>query len=118
MGWDGTQDRFVLYGGRSSPTLWLDETWTLEFDFARPGTALYTFDRLNWREERTWFSEEVLPGDAAVAYRFRSGNNGSSWGPWEGLGFDPGNARFVQVEVELTPSSQRRVPYVRRMGWR
>ena len=117
LAYDEGRDRFVLFGGRESYERWNDETLALELDDQRPGTALYTFDRLqDWARSR-WFADVVTPGSAAIVFRFRVSDSGSDWSAWSST---PSFARerFVQVEATLSPGAPGEVPVIQRMGLR
>lgn len=118
MAYDEGADRFVLYGGRHSPVLWLDETWTLELDWTRPGTALYTFDRVQARHREAWFADVTTPGDSDVRFLFRSSGSGAEWSTWSPSTAPSAGRRYLQVAAFLVPGSHGEVPSIRSMGLR
>jgi hypothetical protein len=118
MGYDERADRFLLFGGRHSPDRWLDETWALEWGRGRPGTALYTFDRLENRGRKAWFADVVTPGRASVRFLFRASESGAKWTPWGANVAKFGTERFVQALAFLTPGSPGEIPAIRRLGLR
>ncbi|MSR63422.1 MAG: hypothetical protein EXS08_13345 [Planctomycetes bacterium] len=117
LAYDELGARFLLYGGRETPVLWNDQTLALELDDQRPGTALYTFDRLqDWARSR-WQADVVAPGGSSVAFRFRISDWASEWSAWSATP-SFGRARFVQVEATLSPGPLGEVPAIQRMGLR
>ncbi|MEW6072759.1 MAG: kelch repeat-containing protein [Planctomycetota bacterium] len=119
MDYDPDLDRFFLTCGRSSPTRFLNDTWSLHLDETAIGTALFTFDRASFGDRGMWFSDCRAPGGGAVVFRFRGGPDGVAWGEWateprEALDAD---SRFVQVEVELRPGRGGEPSQVLRMGF-
>jgi len=115
--YDEPRKRFVLYGGRASYDRWYDQTLALELDGQRPGTALYTFDRLQDRARSRWQADALTPGGSAVAFRFRTSESADSWSSWS-TSPSFGHARFVQVEATLSPGPLGEVPVIQRMGLR
>jgi hypothetical protein len=118
FGHDDVADRFVLFSGRSTPDRWLSRTWTLDFDEARSGTALYTFDRLGQSGRDGWFADVTTPGDSRVELVVRTSDSGTAWSEWLPASASLPRTRFVQVTAILSPGSSGEVPSILRMGWR
>jgi hypothetical protein len=118
MGYDSARDRFLLFGGRQAVDRWLDETWSLEFSRGRPGTALYTFDRVDARGTANWFADVETPGNSSVQFLFRTSETGSLWSGWGADASRFPDRRFLQVVAFLSSGAGGVVPRVTRMGLR
>lgn len=116
MAYDEIADHCVLFGGRSTPQLWLDETRTLELRPEEPGQALYTFDRALDPGRERWFADVTQPADSHVTFLFRAGNSGAEWSSWGRSLADHVGQRFVQVAAILTPGTHGEAPSIQRMG--
>lgn len=117
MAYDEGADRFVLYGGRSTPERWLDDTLALELNPTLAGRALYTLDRAQ-TGRNTWFAERTEPGNSKVRFFFRAGSDNARWTSWSGNTVGLERERYLQVAVMLYPGSAGEVPSVQRMGLR
>lgn len=118
MAYDEVADRFVLYGGRSSPERWLDETLALELDPRRNARALYTFDRQGPAGPNTWFAESTTPGNSRVSFLFRGSDTNASWTPWRVTTAGLASHRYLQVIAFLQPDAALEAPSIERMGLR
>lgn len=118
MAYDADAAEFVLFGGRSAGSLWLDETQVLTMEPERAGTARYTIDRLQARHARSWFADASTPGDSTVTFQFRTSRGGASWSAWSSTLALGATERYLQVLATLTPGSAGEVPSVARMGLR
>jgi concanavalin A-like lectin/glucanase superfamily protein/galactose oxidase-like protein len=118
MGYDAGTDEFVLFAGRGNPTLWFDETQLLSLRPGMPGSALYTFDRVEARNRGSWTADVTTPGSSRVSFFFRWSHAGSQWSPWRPSLARLGTERYVQVAAILVPGSAGEAPSIQRMGLR
>jgi hypothetical protein len=118
MAYDEVGDRFLLYGGRNAPERWLDETLALELDAARPGSAVYTFDRGAVPTRNAWFADVDEPADSGVTFLFRGSDSGAQWSGWSGTTAANAGRRYLQAVAFLKPGTHGEVPSIRRMGLR
>jgi len=118
MGYDEGSDEFVLFAGRGTPTLWFDETRLLSLRPGTPGSALYTFDRLEARNRGSWTADVTTPGTSRVSFFFRWSHAGSQWSAWRPSLARLGTERYVQVAAILVPGAAGEAPSIQRMGLR
>jgi len=118
MAYDDATDEFVLFGGRSDGEHWLDETQVLELRPNGTGKAVFTFDRLQGWNRRTWFADAVTPGDSSVSYLFRWSIDARRWSSWRFSLNRLGTQRFVQVVALLASGSSGEVPEIHALGLR
>jgi hypothetical protein len=116
MAYDPDLDRFLLLCGRHSHMIFSNEAWSLHVDETAPGRATYVFDRAAFPGLEHWFVEWTAADGARVDLRFRGGPDGSTWEAWGPDAGAAGDARFVQVELELHPGAGA-APEVLRMGF-
>jgi hypothetical protein len=118
MAYDAPADRFVLYGGRSAPERWLDDTLALEFDLQRSGRALYTFDRGGPGGANAWFADTTAPGSSRVTFLFRGADVNGQWNGWRTSTAGLDAQRYLQVVAFLQPGLAGEEPSIERMGLR
>ncbi|HEX6885007.1 MAG TPA: kelch repeat-containing protein [Planctomycetota bacterium] len=115
MAYEPELDRFFLLCGRHDPERFLEEAWTLHLDERAEGRARFAFDR-GVAPRGEWFHAGDAPGDAQLAFRFRTSADGLGWSEWsEAI---PGGARYCEVEVRFVPGSQGERPVLRALGFR
>lgn len=117
MAFDDVADQFVLFGGRSTPELWLDDTQVLELRPRRAGHAVYTFDRERALGFGRWSAAVTQPADSLVRFLFRGSPDGTDWGRWGASPVRRDGMRYVQVVAFLKPGSHGEVPSIQRMGF-
>lgn len=117
MAFDDVANQCVLWGGRSTPELWLDDTQVLELRPRRAGYGVYTFDREKDLGFGRWSAQVTRPGDSLVVFLFRGSANGADWGRWGASAERHDGTRYLQVVAFLKPGSHGEVPSIQRMGF-
>jgi len=119
MAYDPDLDRCYLIAGRHSPTIFLNDVWSLHMDDRAVGTARYVFDRAQLHGCSQWYAQWRQPGDSDCRLRFRGSADLVAWDDWtdspvEVLSRD---VRYVQVEATLAPGTNGEVPELRMLGF-